>query len=215
MNVITRSLIRVSYCVLCIITQSCSHPSISAEEQDVMEATIAQCRFLSPTAQYVIHHQTSIDMLRLEYPSYDEFSEKLKKEALYKPRDVWEAVNDFLVKNRNDTELVFPRHLSRNEQFFAATTERRLQPKAHSDDRDKSRTEYWDSFWRYYPSAKGMIVLSRPGFDSKHGTAVIHISKMTGHGGGGSILILKRLSGRWQLQDYDRDLEHFWTSESA
>lgn len=180
-----------------------------------MEATIAQCRFFSPTAQYVIHHQTSIDMLRLEYPSYDEFAEKLKKEALYKPKDVWEAANDFLVKNRNDTELVFPRHLSRNEQFLTATVEKKLQPKHQGDDRDKTRAEYWDSFWRYYPTVKGMIVISRPGFDSKHVTALIHISKVTGHGGGGSILILKRVDGGWQLQDYDRDLEHFWTSETA
>ena len=215
MNFITRSLIGTTYCVLCVITQSCSHPSISADEQDVMEATLSQCHFLSPAAQYVIHHQTSIETLRLEYANYDEFAEKLKKEALYKPRDVWEAMNDFLVKNREDTELVFPRHLPRNEHFLTGAIEKKFQPPDHSDDRDKARAEYWDRFWHYYPTAKAMIVLSRTGFDSKHGTALIHISKMTGHGGGGMILMLKRVNGRWQLQDPDPNLEHAWISGSA
>jgi hypothetical protein len=212
-----RALVRVAgaSASFAIWLTGCSHskPTVSPLEQGLIEAALSQCTFIHPSNRdHILYHETSVQTLWLGESSYEQFGNKLRKEAAYKRRDVREAVEDFVVKNRSDIELVFPRRLPRNTHLLTASVGKNLASAMTSKNDLTNLTLRYDAFRRRFPNATQLIMISRPGFDSQATTALLCVSVRADIRGGGAILIFRRVDGKWLIQDSDLDLEHSWIS---
>jgi hypothetical protein len=211
-----RTLVRVAgaSASFAICLSGCSHskPTVSPLEQSVIEAALSQCSFIPSNRDHILYHETSVQTLWLGEPSYEQFANKLKKEAAYKRRDVREAVEDFVVKNRSDIELVFPRRLPTNTHLLTSSVEKNLASAMTSKNDLTNLTLRYDAFRRRFPNATHLVMISRPGFDSQATTALLCVSVRADIRGGGAILIFRRVDGKWLMQNSDVDLEHSWVS---
>jgi hypothetical protein len=192
----------------------CSHskPTVSPLEQGVIEAALSQCSFIPSNGDHILYHETSVQMLWLGEPSYERFANKLRKEAAYKRRDLREAVEDFVVKNRGDIELVFPRRLPTNTHLLSSSAEKGLASAMTSKNDLTNLTLRYNAFRARFPNATHLVMISRPGFDSQATTALLCVSVRADIRGGGAILVFRRVDGKWLIQDSDVDLEHPWVS---
>ena len=67
----------------------------------------------------------------------------------------------------------------------------------------------WDKFYAKYPDAKGILALSRVGFNQAKDTAVLYTEYQSGPTAGeGDVVLMKKTDGRWTVQENSM----FWQS---
>jgi hypothetical protein len=59
----------------------------------------------------------------------------------------------------------------------------------------------WQTFYKQYPGAQGVLAFSRVGFNSKKDEALVYVANQSGLvGGSGRFVLLSRSSGNWAIQ---------------
>ncbi len=64
-----------------------------------------------------------------------------------------------------------------------------------------STSSGWDDFYAKYPGSKGLLNLSRVGFNQAKDTAVLYTENVShGAAGEGDVVLMKKTDGRWTVQ---------------
>ena len=99
------------------------------------------------------------------------------------------TLDDFLSKNQTSAKLARGAFSSRGTVEIA--TRKDLPP---AEDPEK----YWQDYYRKFPRARGLIALSRPGFDSDRKYALVYFHVTCGNlCGERGYVLLRFIAGRW------------------
>jgi hypothetical protein len=169
-------------------------PLLSNEEQELIEAAIAQSPDVSEEKEHVV------DYRRFSGLPFNE-PERAKKIAEFRrmeDRDstVHDALDEFIAKNSGEpANLRFPHPLQPNAKLLAPWIRLRCGLR---------NWDHYAAILEYYPKASGLIELSPAGFSRDGMTAIIGLSHYSsGMSGAGSIFVYRRVNGKWVIQ---RDL---------
>jgi|SRR5579859_575988 len=59
----------------------------------------------------------------------------------------------------------------------------------------------WKDFYKAFPQAQGITILSRIGFDEQEGLALVYVGTMRGHlAGEGDLILLEKREGVWKIK---------------
>ena len=174
-------------------------PTLSSEEQDVIEAALRQSKNVTAAKKHVV---SAIPAHGEEKARYEKFAADLREQAKGEDVSLQEAVEDFLSKDKDQTELVFPRPLPSKIKVLTRAREKEITSNGAIDIRYAVQ--------RGFPGSVGLIQISRPGFARDHHTAIIYVSETTGTmSGSGSFHVLKQEKGKWHI-DKDRHIGPMW-----
>lgn len=126
----------------------------------------------------VIRDQTSV----LPAPSLD----------LSKMRLSQQTIDDYTRKNRNSTPLA---------PELKVPVKYRLVSSSEIEALFQNPAIGWDQFYSRFSGAKGLVALSRVGFDSTRSEALLHVSIGCGLTcGNGQLISLSKRKGRWHVR---------------
>jgi hypothetical protein len=111
-----------------------------------------------------------------------------------------DIVGDFKAKNMSSSPL---------ERAFALSAPYTLMSEQEMTSIFSSGATGWDKFYATYPDAKGLLALSRVGFNQAKDAAVLYTeyqSDLTA--GGGYMVLMKKTDGRWTVEENSM----FWAS---
>jgi hypothetical protein len=188
-NTIGRLLIAVTLVGLPQFGRAAS-PTLSAAEQEVIEVLLRHEGPSGASGIKVLQEMASVSEIRRE-SSHEDFARRLRLWGLgeeSRPPKVQQSLEDFLTKNRTDTQIVFPTNATPVQLVPASLVEEIL------------RTNGWSGFYRRFPGSGGYAVISRVGFDSKNTIAMVYLGVHHGPlSGRGRIYVLSRENGKWTV----------------
>jgi hypothetical protein len=196
-----RSRSLTAFCAAFLLARSAcpATPMLSSEEQDVIEAALRQSKNVTPAKRHVV---SAIPAHGEEKARYERFAANLREQAKGEGTQLQEAVENFLSKDKDETELIFPRPLPSQIVVITRADERQLTSGGSIDIRFAVQ--------RRFRGSVGLIQVSRPGFDRKHTTAIIYVSETSGTMSGiGSFHILRQARGKWHI-DKNQSIGPTW-----
>jgi len=177
----------------------CAAPTLTLDEQGVIEALLQQNYRAKVSRTYVVKETASIRELYFN-ENYDSFSRSLRAQAEHCDGPFKEAVEDFLQKNRIPVQFVFPTNVTASVELVSEATLKQI----FSDERSAlpgGLNECWKEFYRRFPGSGGYRTISRVGFDSKRTIALIYFGEHNGSlAGHGQIYVLRQDKGKWILK---------------
>lgn len=165
-------------------------PTLTLAEQEVVGLVLQREGPSATSGTTVMLDMASVSEIRHEQ-SHEEFAKRLRSWGFgekERPSEIQQALEDFLAKNRTDTQIVFPTNASAV----------RLVPETVVDE--IFRTNGWRAFYQQFPGSGGYAVVSRVGFDSKKTVAMVYLGVHRGSlSGRGRIYILRREHDQWTI----------------
>jgi hypothetical protein len=170
--------------------QTADQPNISAEEHAIYAAVIDKIfagdkvSLDSTVRMLVIVDQT------MSTPSALGVRKRLKR--AFSPAISQETIENYVVKNAKSYQLTTSLDLKLKYT---------LVPKEKTDQIFKSGVNGWDEFYRQFPNSRGIISLSRAGFDSSGKQAIVYVAHSCGGlCGAGYYLSLVKKGNEWIVQ---------------
>ena len=177
-------------------------PVLSRDEQELIEAAIAQSPYTATEKMHVLDYQT-FDPVFSGHGREKAANELRNEVKLYKPA-LADVLEDFLTKTaKKKTRLRFARSLPPNIKLLP----RLIALRARLVNRD-----YFSTVLRHYPAAEGVISVSRAGISTDGSVGMVALQHYSsGMSGAGRILIFHRIRGKWVFQP-DATLGGMWMS---
>lgn len=156
---------------------------LTAEEQAVYSAAAA--RWLEGSAPVLVVVSRISSLRRRSASVIASLPRNLPEGAL-------DAAYDYI--ERNDARYALDRGfpLQFNSVF--------LDPQ-ETDNLFVTGGEGWEGFSRRYPMAKGLISVSRVGFDNGHMYAFLEVGEDANYAGHGAYMVLAKHDGNWSVED--------------
>jgi hypothetical protein len=177
-------------------------PPVTPLDQDIIKAALAQMPETSGTFGYVLVN-TTVAFPKSQDPIQSPEGE-LRAAAKSHDSAYKQAVDSFIQRSRNPLQLIFPGHLPPN---FDLESEEAIE-KAFYAPNDKPPKGFrnfnkeWDSFYRHFPNAAGLVRICLPGIDSKGTTALVFVSLRQGFlAGDTGIYAFRHIGNKWVLQN--------------
>ncbi|HPD14841.1 MAG TPA: hypothetical protein PLE19_07820 [Planctomycetota bacterium] len=128
-------------------------------------------------------------------------AEESYKAAMTLPRDLRE---DFVLKNTK-----FPAKLGwdldLDVDYTFATAEQLASIFGHPSERGETVDDQWNRFYAKYPESRGLLTVSRVGFNKAGDQALVEIGSHSGAlAAGGTLLLLAKEKGAWVVK------KRFW-----
>ena len=182
-----RALFVFVFCAVIACARADAMP-LSNDEQEVMEAAVRESKNVLSGPKRIL---SAVPAHGEEKAKYEEFARGLREDAKAQSAQLAEAVDDFIAKDADESEFIFPRRLPKRLVLLTAAEERDITSAGKIDI-------HWALLQKFGTPA--LIQISRPGFDQKRTTAIIYVGESSGTmSGGGSFHVLTKIRGRWQI----------------
>ncbi|MEM7145204.1 MAG: hypothetical protein AAF591_08705 [Verrucomicrobiota bacterium] len=160
---------------------------------------------LKEGAVLVIYDRISIDDFT-RATSHSEFSESLIADAIARDVRLGEAARSLCDRNIDGGSIREMWKLDVGHVGFDEV----LMSEVFLENSDKVDLG-WDTFYKMFPNASGLITLSRPGFSEDGSIGIIYMGVSGGAlAGHGRLYVVERRDGRWE--DADWELGRSWQS---
>jgi hypothetical protein len=188
--------------LLLLSSTSCrdaSRPTVSATEQDIIEAVITGNENRRPSAKRGLFQESSVRLAFVGDMTFSTFVTVLRKDAEYRDPAFHEALEDFIRANSaGETKLVFPTELPENIVLVPVAEIQKI--------REKTRTlgEAELAIQARFGDIDGIYQISRAGIDSGRRVALICLSFSSRPGTvTGRFYILRFDGSKWIVQKDD------------
>jgi hypothetical protein len=184
-----RALLAFAFCAALLVARVRADTApLSNDEQDVMEAAVRESKNVLSGPTRIL---SAVPAHGEEKAKYEEFARRLREDAKAQSPQLAEAVDDFIAKDADGSEFIFPRRPPKRLVVLTAAEERDITSAGKIDI-------HWALLQKFGTPA--LIQISRPGFDQKRNTAIIYVSESSGPmSGAGSFEVLTKVRGRWKI----------------